>query len=99
MQDFTNSIKVSSKEKYVEKWDELNEDDQKYILGEIQDLVTAKIDFEIQKGMNAILDKGKNVATGRSVEKNEQSKMEEQYFLFAKEREFENTFIFHPLHQ
>ncbi|GIN72376.1 hypothetical protein J14TS2_28510 [Bacillus sp. J14TS2] len=90
-QDFTNSIKVSSKEKYVEKWDELNEDDQKYILGEIQDLVTAKIDSEIQKGMNAILDKGKNVATGRSVEKNEQSKMDEQYFLFAKEREFENT--------
>lgn len=91
--DFTNKIKVSGQYTYAAGWDDLNADDQAYILAEIGDIVTAKIDGTIQDDFNSIYDKGDQVATGRFISKKEKSSREENSFLFIKESAFtENIF-------
>lgn len=88
--DFTYTIKVPTQQKYVENWDELNEEDKEYVIGEIEDTVTAKIDAEIKNGNNSILDKGKYVGTGMFIDDYDKANREEQYIFFIKEQEFDD---------
>ncbi|MFP7492989.1 hypothetical protein SFC66_04295 [Terribacillus saccharophilus] len=79
---FSKKVKVPSEQKYVEKWEDLNKDDQQYILDEVQDNVTANVDPEIQD--SSVYDKGEYVTRGDTIESIEKSKKDEQYILFAK---------------
>lgn len=85
--DLTKKIEVPAKETYVEKWDELSEEDEKYILEEIGDTVTAKVDAEIEN--STIYDKGDWAVSGRSVTQVDKATKDEQYFLFLKKNQYD----------
>lgn len=84
-EDFSFTIKVPDQQKYVISWAELNEDDQKYIMNEIQDLVVARIDSRIQD--NSVYEKGSYITMGRYIDESGESILDETYFLFLKELE------------
>lgn len=90
-EDFAMTVEVPVQKKYIEEWNELNKDDQEYVLGEIHDTVTAKVDAQLQQPMYSIYDKGKNATNGNFVKERGESERNEQYFLFVKENEFENV--------
>lgn len=85
--DFTKTIEVPTQEKFVETWDELNEEDQEYIVDEIHDYVIAKFDSKLQESMYSILEKGDRIINGNFVEENGKSEAIEQYFLYVKENQ------------
>lgn len=91
--DFTKTIQVPKQASYAENWEQLNEEDQKYLLGEIRDIVTAKIDASIQDDMNSIFDQGKHLTTGRFVAENGTSVLEEAHFVYGKEQELEKDYL------
>lgn len=88
--DYTNTVEVPKAEKYVENWKDLNEEDQDYILSEVQDVVTAQIDSELQTGSGTIFEKGKRVTRADDLDKVGKSEIVEQYFLFLKENVYKN---------
>lgn len=86
-QDLTQTIEVPTQAKYVAAWDELSEDDQKFVLDEIQDQVTANVDSQLSGGGLTIYDKGSWAFNGRYIEEIEKSKPIEQFFLHVKENQ------------
>lgn len=86
--DFTNTIKIPAQQRYVEKWDELNKEDQAYILEEIQEYVESKV--EKMDGSYLIDDRGKIGATTSFIKELGKAKRQEAYFLFVDEDRYEN---------
>jgi hypothetical protein len=87
---FAKKIEVPSEKKYVEKWEDLNKEDQQYILTEVQDNVTANFDSDFDS--LGFYDKGEYIASGSDAS-GEKSEQDEQYILFAKSDE-DNSGIF-----
>lgn len=87
--DLTKTIKVPVEEYYAESWDDLNKEDKEHVLKEIDDMVTAKVDAEIHD--ISIKDKDKQIPYYFDISEVEKSAIDEQYFLFIKENQYENN--------
>lgn len=85
--DYTNTIEIPAQRRYVEKWDDLNKEDQAYVLEEFQDFVESKVDKK--EGTYVIYDRGKSATVSNFVEETGESKIEEAYFLFVNEDKYE----------